>query len=92
MSYAEHRKAVIDDGIDAPHESGSSVHVFGSDTHDYCIFNEVPNFSNLRLLLYVALVVAELTGAFATPLLVATIHKKLQEKKSENVSNALYFI
>ena len=92
MSYAEHRKAVIKNGINAPRESGSSVYVFGNNADEYCIFNEVPSFSQLRVLLYVALIVAELTGAVAIPLLVATVYKKLQKKKGKKVSNALYFI
>ncbi len=91
LSYAMHHKSLITNGIDSTIESGYAVYVFNSSNpSDYCIFDEVPNFVRLRMLLCIAFGLLEISSVFSVPLLLASMYERFKEKMSEQ--NLRYFV
>ncbi len=86
-----HHKSLITNGIDSTIESGYSVYVFNSSNpSDYCIFDEVPNFVRLRMLLCIAFGLLEISSVFSVPLLLACMYERFKKKMSEQ--NLRYFV
>ena len=92
-SYAIHGKSVLDNGIDFNAERGYTVYIFNhSNPSDYCILTEEDQFSELRILLWVAIGSLELTSALALPLVMARVYGNFKEKMSKKDSNMQYFV
>ena len=86
-----HHKSVITNGIDSTIESGYSVYVFNSNNpSDYCIFDEVPNFLRLRILLGIAFGLLEMSSVFSIPLLLASMYERFKRKMTKQ--NLRYFV
>ncbi len=82
---------MITKGIDSTIESGYSVYVFNSNNpSDYCIFDEVPNFLRLRILLGIAFGLLEISSVFSIPLLLASMYERFKRKMTEQ--NLRYFV
>ncbi len=82
-------------GFDSSTESGYSVYVFDIDIDpgDYCIFDEVGNFRNLRILLWVSFLALEASVTFATPLIMLSLYRALQDKmKDDDESRLRYYV
>ena len=92
MSYAEHGKSVVKDGIGSVSEIGSSVFVFGNGSGDYCIFDEAHHYITLKYLLWSGFFVVGFAGTLIVPFLVAYLYEKLKEKMEEDGSNLRYFV
>ncbi len=92
LSYAKHRNAVTTNGFDSSTESGYSVYVFGPDSGDYCIFNEVGPFQNLRILLWASFGALEVSITFAIPLIMFSLYREFKRKMNDDESRLRYYV
>ena len=92
LSYAKHRNSVTTNGFDSSTENGYSVYVFGTDPGDYCIFDEVGLFRNLRILLWASFGALEVSITFAVPLIMISLYRELKKKMNDDVSRLRYYV
>ncbi len=79
-------------GFDSSTENGYSVYVFGTDPGDYCIFDEVGLFRNLRILLWVSFGALEVSITFAVPLIMISLYRELKKKMNDDESRLRYYV
>ena len=92
LSYAKHRNIERTNGFDSSTESGYSVYVFGSDLSDYCIFDEVGPFRNLRILLWASFGALEIAVTFAAPLIMISVYHDFKRKMNDDKSRLRYYV
>ena len=92
LSYAKHRNIEKTNGFDSSTESGYSVYVFGSDLSDYCIFDEVGPFRNLRILLWASFGALEIAVTFAAPLIMISVYHDFKRKMNDDKSRLRYYV
>jgi len=71
------------------------VYVFNTSNpnSEYCIFNEVPTYRTMRLLLWPALGFLELVSIIFVPILLASVHEQFTEKmRDATESNLPFFV